>query len=388
MAVDLTAFRMAQSLYEDSLISRIDVLGVAIGFRSIAQRQTAELCVKIFVAKKLPRSQVASHLLLPSSLLLGDGTEVRTDVDEISPLQAPPPLNSQVSVIVNEAANNAFRAGNPISSAVVEALQQKSRVSPQSKKVLEPGPLITPAELDRRWRPAIGGVNVAHYRFATGTLTSGVRDVIYPQQTYLLSCSHVLALAGLAFLGDPILQPAVGLGGSYPNDTIGFLNRFVPLDPSPYGNNLVDGAIAWTNPVSVSVGAVADVGAIAGVRAAASLELNEQVQSVGCVTGLLTGYVISINATLKISYASLGIGPGLFVFRQQILTTPMSAFGDSGALLMDMNRSAVGMLFTGSTTCTGHNPIEAVLVGLGISFTGGFAVEPESLKVPRRVCVK
>ena len=51
---------------------------------------------------------------------------------------------------------------------------------------------------------------------------------------------------------------------------------------------------------------------------------------------------------------------------RQIVTTNMSAGGDSGSLLCDMNERAVGLLFAGSSSVTIHNDIRYVQALLGI----------------------
>jgi hypothetical protein len=51
---------------------------------------------------------------------------------------------------------------------------------------------------------------------------------------------------------------------------------------------------------------------------------------------------------------------------RQIITTNMSAGGDSGSLLCDMNENAVGLLFAGSSSITIHNDIRYVQTLLGI----------------------
>jgi hypothetical protein len=51
---------------------------------------------------------------------------------------------------------------------------------------------------------------------------------------------------------------------------------------------------------------------------------------------------------------------------RQIITSNMSAGGDSGSLLLDMEENAVGLLFAGSTQITIHNNIFFVQASLGI----------------------
>ncbi len=63
----------------------------------------------------------------------------------------------------------------------------------------------------------------------------------------------------------------------------------------------------------------------------------------------------------------VGYGGGTaYLFKNQILTTNMSAGGDSGSLLVDYGGRAVGLLFAGSWAITVHNHISNVLMALEI----------------------
>ena len=51
-------------------------------------------------------------------------------------------------------------------------------------------------------------------------------------------------------------------------------------------------------------------------------------------------------------------------------SAPASAGGDSGSLVLDMRRNAIGLLFAGSSQVTILNPINAVLGSLQVEFLG------------------
>ncbi|MEZ5097178.1 MAG: hypothetical protein R2731_14400 [Nocardioides sp.] len=53
-------------------------------------------------------------------------------------------------------------------------------------------------------------------------------------------------------------------------------------------------------------------------------------------------------------------------FCNQIITTDMSAGGDSGSLVMDWENRPVGLLFAGSAVATILNPIALVQVALRV----------------------
>jgi len=91
--------------------------------------------------------------------------------------------------------------------------------------------------------------------------------------------------------------------------------------------------------------------------------IGDSVLNIGRTTQISVGRVIATNATVAVNYGALF---GAAVFRHQILTTAMSAGGDSGSLLMKADLSAVGLLFAGSPFITIHNHIADVEVALGV----------------------
>ncbi len=100
------------------------------------------------------------------------------------------------------------------------------------------------------------------------------------------------------------------------------------------------------------------------VTGTAVASVGLRVQKTGRTTGHTTGQISAINATINVNFGSAGTAR----FINQIVTGAMSAGGDSGSLVLDMNNRAVGLLFAGSTSATILNPIAPVLSGLGIKF--------------------
>jgi hypothetical protein len=82
------------------------------------------------------------------------------------------------------------------------------------------------------------------------------------------------------------------------------------------------------------------------------------VRKSGRTTGLTTGEITVLEATVDVGYGSGRTAR----FDEQIVTSPMSSPGDSGSLLVaGDSQHAVGLLFAGSDQTTIHNPIQAVL---------------------------
>ena len=262
--------------------------------------------------------------------------------------------------------------------------------------VIEVGEIVALQARTDRWRPAPGGVSIGHYKITAGTLGVLVRDV-ETDEVLILSNNHVMADSNDATQGDPILQPGPHDGGTVAEDTIANLARFVPIQfeseppPSPcpfskaaagianflarlFGSkhrllpvviqqaNQVDGALA--KPVSPDVvsSEILEIGSVIEDREA---ELGMGVRKSGRTTGLTTGTVQLLDASVQVGYG----GGRTALFTNQILTTNMSKGGDSGSLLVDgEGNKAVGLLFAGSDQVTIHNPIGFVKDALKVRF--------------------
>ena len=73
----------------------------------------------------------------------------------------------------------------------------------------------------------------------------------------------------------------------------------------------------------------------------------------GRTTNFTTGEILALNATVDVNYG----GGNIARFVNQIVTTCMSAPGDSGSLICDTKEGAVGLLFAGSSKITIANSI-------------------------------
>jgi hypothetical protein len=203
----------------------------------------------------------------------------------------------------------------------------------------------------------------------------------------ILSNNHVLANSNDALIGDPILQPGAADGGQNPQDIIARLERFQPIQFSTepgtcnvaqgaasianlfarvlgskhqlqafkndlQASNLVDAAVARPLEDDLIQDEIVDIGVVQGTAPA---ELLMSVRKSGRSTGLTTGEITVLDATVNVSY---GVGRTVR-FEDQIISGPMSAPGDSGSLLVagDSLR-AVGLLFAGSDEATIYNPIQ------------------------------
>lgn len=228
--------------------------------------------------------------------------------------------------------------------------------------VVEIGELKASA-LTSKVRPIIFGYSVGPY-LPNMSLAGTAGCLVYgSKRYYILSNNHVLALENSLPINTPILQPANLDGGIYPTDRIATLSRFIKIQfetPTSSPINYVDAAIAIvTDPKQVTP-LIYSFGKVRGVT---SPVLNSSVKKAGRTTEVTTGTITSTNATVRVTYS----GGKTALFKNQILSTAMSAPGDSGSLLLDSNNYAVGLLFAGSNTTTVYNPISTVLYNLNVT---------------------
>lgn len=311
------------------LLGRPNVVACGIGYKVTADGPTDELSVIVSVAQKVPVAQLAETAVVPR---LVDG--VKTDVIE----------------------TGAFRA-----------LQGHRD----------------------RWRPVIPpGVSLGHINVTAGTFGCLVKR---GGELFILSNNHVLANVNQGRRGDPILQPGRYDGGA-PQDQIATLDDYVPLDFGGSGatcslaeavekvlnmlasatgashrimayqqtanRNRVDAALARPDSPATVTPEIMGIGRPRGTRQAA---LGTPVKKSGRTTGYTEGRITQIDVTSQVAY-----GPGQATFHGQLMASGMSAPGDSGSAILDMENYVVGLLFAGSDAATLINPIQPVLQALNV----------------------
>lgn len=222
--------------------------------------------------------------------------------------------------------------------------------------------------LAKRARPAKGGYSVGHFKITAGTIATCVYDILpggsvsppahgvgIPSKYYILSNNHVLANSNAAAIGDPILQPGPYDGGTNPADRIANLSRFIPINFAAGVSNLVDCAIAEGEFHDLDREIYWNC-CVRGWRRKQNVTVGTIVKKTGRTTNFTTGRITAINATINVGYGGGNVGR----FIDQIVTTNMSAGGDSGSLVMTLDNVAVGLLFAGSSTAMIANQIENV----------------------------
>src|SRR5437667_397720 len=101
---------------------------------------------------------------------------------------------------------------------------------------------------------------------------------------------------------------------------------------------------------------------LARVRGAEEPDIGMRGRKGGRTTGVTAGRMTAIDAVVEVDYG----GPTA-IFREQIVSDLLSKGGDSGSLVVDEGRHAIGLLFAGGATTTLINPIAAVAHFLDIA---------------------
>jgi hypothetical protein len=305
--------RYAQEANQEQLLDFANVVGVGTGLRIRNGEFTDEICVQVFVQRKLDPEALAAWQTVPSRVPGYDGANIRTDV-----VEAPVP----------------------------DALQDTTR-----------------------YRPVPGGCSIGpEATVSAGTLGGWACDE-RDETTVMVSNNHVISNLDTLPTLRRIVQPARLDGGVLPGDVIGRLKRHqqvntVPNPPTvPVPTSVVDAAIGSIDAgIDINHDVLSIGPAIYELRTPA---LNMNVQKRGRTTQLTTnGRITTIGATFSCTYRNrTRISRIQNAFR--ITSTDGNVFsspGDSGSLIFDQaagqltdTRPVVGLLYAGGTFNTPPN---------------------------------
>jgi hypothetical protein len=253
--------------------------------------------------------------------------------------------------------------GVPVRVAVTGKIFALKR-RPRSKKKVDPA--------SRFERPVPIGVSTGHPNITAGTIACRVTD---GTNVYALSNNHIYAVQNNANIGDASLQPGPLDGGLDPDDAIGRLFDFEPIDFEG-GINTMDAAIALSSDANLGNSTPLNgYGTPKISTLAAHLLLNQPVKKYGRSTTLTKGKVHAVNATVTVGY-----GSDVALFTDQIIITPgnFCAGGDSGSLVVFRGKGRnkthdhkpVGLLFAGNDLVAVASPIDRVLDRFGVYIDG------------------
>ncbi len=292
---------------QDSLLPKANVIGVAVGHKWTNGQSTGEEALLVLVSQKVPLNQLKPEDIIPPII---DG--VKTDV--------------------------VGKCG-----------------------------FLRPHADTARYRPIPAGVSTGHLWVTAGTLGGWFTD--RSGDIVALSNNHVLAAENRGLEGHLAFQP-----GIYDAPKWGSWRGLeAPFSQYPYygqlkGNyvrlqntgNVQDSAIARVAHPSLAWGTILEIGTPTGFRD--DVPINLSVMKRGRTTRLTHGKVIGIHATVQVWYDD-----GILTFEDQVITTGMSAGGDSGSLGLDGDRKIWGLLYAGSDTITVFNYIKYPRESYGLS---------------------
>lgn len=353
---DLRELAEVQAQYEDELLGKQNVVGVAIGNKITDKKgDTGEAAVTVLVESKVHEDLLREDDVVPDTI-----GGIKTDVQEVGIIQAGGPTAVYPELAIGELDIDVRPNGTGHAVAAPPAARDAVAARPRLEED------VRTLTLTLRARPAMGGYSVGHFRITAGTIATGCYDwdafPDVPARYYLLSNNHVLANSNVAAIGDPILQPGAFDGGTVPADVIGRLARFVPIrfipPVPPVPLNLVDAAIAEVQFHDLN----REVYWIGHVKTLyMQPKVGDIVQKTGRTTSFTTGKVTNINATIDVNYGSGRVAR----FARQILAQTktgraMGAGGDSGSLVTTIDEEGVGLLFAGSPVITVINHLSFV----------------------------
>jgi hypothetical protein len=343
------------------LRARPNVIGLDIGFRSRQGEETQERVVKVYVSQKIDESFLSEWQRLPATVRIND-REIGVDVEQ--------------------------------------------RAIPHT------------TNFTLRDRPLRGGMSISLASdYHSGTLGICVKHS--DGHAYILSNNHVLTRNRQTSLGVPVVQPSQPDGGFVPDDMVGVVTSFVPIDfgfttitiTPPVGTpeqiqvpnpNFVDAALAQLIDVNPKIPQQIYDSFNVGNRELHWIGYPRQLmrgrwsdeqkllllETRVCKMGRTTGFTSGVIASTSWDGYIDGYYDGKAWFEDQITIvsdTPgqiFSAGGDSGSLVVTYETGEpptlalppairgtdpVGLLFAGTGTGTGYaNPLDAVLDELAI----------------------
>ncbi|MFF0746130.1 hypothetical protein ACFYVL_37625 [Streptomyces sp. NPDC004111] len=337
-----------------------NVVGFGHGVKWVDGEPTGEPALLVLVNQKVPESMLPERDVVPHRM--DDGTP--TDVLAVGHVSAQRQMYGQRRGQLHE--EDKYRSDGSVA-------EQSARYSQPMLEELSGLGAFEPELLKRRMRPCPSGFSVGNVAVTAGTLGSVVYDFLpsatvdppvagigTPAKFYILSNNHVLADSNRAPAGSAIVQPGVFDGGQNPADRIATLDRFIPIQFAPQiplerHNNIVDAALGAVDFQDATREQYFS-GAPRAWRRKINVGVGNLVKKTGRTTNITFGRILAVDATIDVNYGTAGTAR----FKDQILTTNISAGGDSGSLVTSLDNVAVGLLFAGSQSVTVVNHIENV----------------------------
>lgn len=291
--MNIQSLIQAKQACEKDLLSKKNVVGVAVGNKFSKGRRTGDVAIVVYVTKK--GGKLSDKDMIPAEI-----NGVPTDVIE----------------------------------ATWEPKTNKMAVADLEAK-LDTG----------TYDPLEGGISIGPCRSVNGFVFVGTLGCVVTDNTsgdkMLLTNHHVAALDSSWSVGDTMTQPSRVDTGSCPADVVGTLQRAVI-------NTKVDGAVISHDARGITC-KIAEIGE---VRGTATANVGDKVRKRGRTTELTYGIVDAVAASVQINYDP---SIGTIVLTDQIIinadTTKNAVFGqggDSGSVVVNEDDKVVGLYFAGN----------------------------------------
>ncbi len=322
---------------ELEFLKRKTVTGVSVGTKKVKGKDTGELAIVVYVAKKKEEKDLAKSEIIPGMV-----DEIKTDVVE--------------------------------RNFVLHSLQVRIED-------------VSPMKDTGKYDPLIGGISIgpcktfwmeppdvptAGWYKIGGTFGAVVQDDASGKKM-LLSNYHVMCVDDKWQVGDKMSQPGLNDGGICPSDVVGELQRAALT-------SAVDAAVC-SHAARPIVCMIKDIGGVSGTATGA---LGMAVRKRGRTTGLTYGKIVSTTLAVKIYYGkSLGyqiLTNQLDIENDKSKNAIFGDHGDSGSVVVNDENEVVGLHFAGDGVNGVANPIQAVLQALNVKICQSiFKIDPNKL---------
>ncbi|GAB1422122.1 hypothetical protein MASR2M15_23350 [Anaerolineales bacterium] len=372
----------AQKRLQNELLKKNNVVGVGVGYRNFKGEPTDDLALIAMVERKVPVEG-----LHPSDLIPREINGIKTDVFEVGRIEAlqaqgprdryRPQIPAGVSIGHYKVTAGTFGAVVYDQTTGEPLILSNNHVLAASNDGMKGDAILQPAPTDHGMNPADVVAYLERYiklYFIGDPPPTSPPPVqpppvqpppgggYQPPPTNPSGCDVVDVIANLAnwlakVNGSDKRMQAVSVHEQLAEDPA--TAQTVSID------NMVDAALAKPiNPAMLS-GMIRHIGTITGTKAPT---LGMSIRKSGRTTDYTEGMITLVNATVNVAYHTVN-GPKTARFTGQILASPMSQGGDSGALMVEQGSThAVGLLFAGSGAATIFTPIDKVLSALNIRF--------------------
>jgi len=316
----------------------------------------------------LLRMQIEGQIVVPT---VADVGEISANVIDQTPLPTPTPL----PLIDRKMTQDAVVLTLAVQVADTETAEAPAAtVAVTSNLEATAETLLTQASFQprSRARPLQSGYSLASEQRTAGTIGAFLTN--NAGERFILTASFIMGFP-IPNTDIAVLQPGPTDGGTAPADRIGvpYLFEHNAFDTDSFdGETYLDSNII--NPLTIGLVKIDDnvvlntnVPRIGEIQGVASPELGMNIKKVGRTTGYTEGTITLLNATVNVSHLT---NDGETVTARHtglIMSTSMSQGGDSGALVLDAENNAVGIIIAGSSQATLILPMEYILETTGLT---------------------